>query len=51
MQNERQHSVGSVDNALQILLLLSDRQPLRGVDVAAELGEVDGAPAAAGGAA
>src|SRR5258708_7522323 len=32
------HPVASVDNALQILLLLSERQCLRVVDVAAELG-------------
>src|SRR5258708_11969465 len=38
MQNSTEHPVASVDNALQILLLLSERQCLRVVDVAAELG-------------
>jgi len=38
MQNTTESPVASVDNALQILLLLSERQCLRVVDVAAELG-------------
>jgi len=38
MQDSRGHSVAAVDHALRVLLLLSERQRLRVVDVAAELG-------------
>jgi IclR family transcriptional regulator, acetate operon repressor len=38
MPNSRGHSVAAVDHALRVLLLLSERQRLRVVDVAAELG-------------
>jgi DNA-binding IclR family transcriptional regulator len=38
MRNSTGHSVAAIDHALQVLLLLSERQQLRVVDVAAELG-------------
>jgi len=38
MRNSTGHSVAAVDHALQVLLLLSERQQLRVMDVAAELG-------------
>jgi DNA-binding IclR family transcriptional regulator len=38
MQNSKGHSVTAIDHALRVLLLLSERQRLRVVDVAAELG-------------
>lgn len=38
MRNSTGHSVAAIDHALEVLLLLSERQQLRVVDVAAELG-------------